>query len=222
MATTTLIYFLRHGHSTANAKGVLAGRDNSIALSERGQVEASELAIELKDQRWDQVISSPITRCVETLAPLRRSLRSQKNPPTFSRDSAFIEMDYGQWSGKKLALLSKKSQWADIQQRPSSFTFPEGESFLETSNRVSERLLQLSHTGKRIIVCSHGDIIKLALADALGSHIDHFQRISISPASISAISYTDGVPQVLFMNETSHLGRDISRNQGSRDLGGGA
>ena len=222
MASETLIYLVRHGHSTANARGILAGRDNSVALSERGREEAQALAVRLQEHQWDHIISSPVSRCIETVAPIRKSSGKQKIASIFSKDAAFIEMDYGQWSGKRLALLSKKSQWGQIQQRPSSFTFPDGESFLAASHRVSERLLELSTVGGKIVVCSHGDIIKLAVASVLGSHIDHFQRIAISPASITAVSFRDGNPQILFVNETSHLRADIARGQSSRALGGGA
>jgi probable phosphoglycerate mutase len=222
MASQTLIYFIRHGHSTANARGILAGRDNSIALSPRGEREAQDLAQQLSPISWDQILSSPISRCLQTLEPIRKNSRTQKKPPAFAKDSAFSEMDYGQWSGKKLSLLSKRSQWPQIQQRPSSFTFPQGEGFLEASHRVCEKLLELSRTGEKILVCSHGDIIKLAMVAALGSHIDHFQRIAISPASISAISYSDGAPQILFMNQTSHLISEPARGSSPRDVGGGA
>ena len=222
MASSTTIYFIRHGHSTANGRGILAGRDNSIKLSAQGREEAQHLANRLANEKFDQLLSSPIARCLETIEPIRKTYRSQRKPPAFSRDNSFVEMDYGKWSGKKLALLSKKSEWSQIQNQPSSFIFPSGEGFLDASHRISERLLELSTVGGRILICSHGDIIKLALAQALGIHLDHFQRIAISPASISAISYAHGNPQVLFMNDTSHLPNVRERGKSARALGGGA
>ena len=219
----TLIYLLRHGHSTANGKGVLAGRDNSVHLSKEGLVQAEALSARLQETPWDHIRSSPITRCLETISPLRAALRKgQKAAPDFSKDSAFIEMDYGKWSGKKLSLLSKKSEWGTIQERASDFVFPEGEGFLEAAHRITERLHELSKSGDKILICSHGDIIKMALSFALGSHLDHFQRIAISPASISAIAFDAGRPHVLFMNSTSHLSSVGEVSSSSGDLGGGA
>ena len=229
------ITLLRHGHSTANAKGILAGRDNSIHLSDLGTRQALALVDVLKSKKFDRIITSPITRCKETLKPLLQYLDSHTSGSRteYAQDKRLIEMDYGLWSGRKLSTLAKKSEWSEIQRRPSSVRFPEGESFLEMQSRLSDLFSELFSEAKKpqsLLLCSHGDVIKAALAQFLGLHLDQFQRIVIDPASISQIRLTKGGAFVIRTNDISHLtsisprlGSEAKRRDGVRaTLGGGA
>jgi probable phosphoglycerate mutase len=130
-------------------------------------------------------------------------------------------MDYGTWSGKKLPLLAKKTLWKSIQGAPSTVRFPDGESFNEVSTRAYEGLFASALPGKRIAICSHGDVIKILLSNILGMHIDSFQRINVDPASISIIQIGASGNRVLLMNDTSHLDARKSSNSHSV-LGGGS
>lgn len=211
------VILVRHAHSTANLKGVLAGRDNRVSLSPRGKQEAEELANFLEPWEFDAIYSSPLRRCRETLAPLlaRRSLKVNYLPD-------LIEMEYGDWSGKSLALLSKEELWKSIQNRPSTVRFPRGESFAEMSLRANQTLLDKAKGKKRILMASHGDVIKAIVAFHLGMSLDSFQRISIDPASLTTIRIPSS--QMISLNVTSHLSHPKKKGTGKRDrfnLGGG-
>ena len=182
--TNCEVILLRHAHSTANLAGILAGRDNSVSLSPRGFKESVDLA--------------PLTRCQETIAPW-----VQASGVSVDLVDDLIEMEYGSWSGETLAKLSKKKKWEIIQSRPSTFRFPDGESFLEMSARANQAVLDLAEGKERILVVSHGDVIKAILAFHLGMNLDTFQRISVDPASISIIHVPSS--RVVKVNSTSHL-----------------
>jgi probable phosphomutase (TIGR03848 family) len=206
------VILLRHAHSSANLKGVLAGRDNRVSLSERGKREAIELAEHLKPTDFQAIYCSPLRRCRETLAPLLEN-RSVK--------ATYVE--YGQWSGKSLALLAKEDLWKAIQNRPSTVRFPRGESFAEMSLRANQAVLDLAKGKKRIVIMSHGDVIKSIVAFHLGLALDSFQRISIDPASITTLRIPSS--QVISVNNTSHLSKTNALKNAKRDkfhLGGGA
>lgn len=223
------LYLLRHGHSTANGKGVLAGRDNSVALSELGRSQAAAAAQRLSVIEIDRIISSPISRCLETLKPVIESKSNNFRSTDLEIDNRLAEMDYGTWSGRKLILLSKRPLWKEIQRSPSTVRFPEGESFVEMSARISDLLSSLSYQkGKKVLLCSHGDIIKAIIAHALGLHLDQFQRIVISPASLSHISIQDDgflvhtVNDVSFHPNASNSTSKKKKRAGSLLLGGGS
>ena len=212
------VILLRHAHSTANLKGVLAGRDNRVSLSPRGKGEASDLADVLENFEFDAIFSSPLRRCRETIAPLL-ARTAQKA----SYLEALIEMEYGEWSGKSLATLAKEGLWKSIQNRPSTVRFPRGESFSEMSLRANQAVLEQAEGRKRILIVSHGDVIKSIVAFHLGMSLDCFQRISIDPASLSRIRVPSS--QVISVNETSHLTVLNRASKSKRDrftLGGGA
>ena len=211
-----VIYLVRHGHSTANLKGILAGRDRSIHLSQRGLSEVALLAKRLETVKFAGIYSSPLPRCIETLSSV---LETRSNLEIELVDD-LIEMDYGKWSSKKLSTLSKKSLWPTIQKNPSQVRFPDGESFAEMNARSTSAVLRLAKPGKNILICSHGDVIKAILTNLLGSLLDNLQRIGIDPASISMISLGTR-PIIHSMNDTSHL--QASKNLDSRaTLGGGS
>ena len=130
-------------------------------------------------------------------------------------------MDYGKWSGKKLAILAKSSLWKTIQNRPSLVRFPDGESFLEMSDRSFTAVRDSAISGKNILICSHGDVIKSILASALGLNLDNFQRLSVDPASVSIIEISGDQTRVISINQTEHLVGDSSKKVANRYLLGG-
>jgi len=211
------VVLLRHAHSTANLKGILAGRDNRVGLSPRGKIEAGEVADLLKSGNFDAIYSSPLRRCKETIAPL---LALKKQKVEFLDD--LLEMEYGRWSGKSLSLLAKEELWKAIQSRPSTVRFPGGESFSEMSLRANQAVMAKAMGKSRILIVSHGDVIKSIVAFHLGLALDLFQRISIDPASITTIRLPNS--QVIQVNSTAHLQKGTSGVKGKRDrftLGGG-
>ncbi len=211
------VVLLRHAHSTANLKGILAGRDNRVGLSPRGKIEAGEVADLLKSGNFDAIYSSPLRRCKETIAPL---LALKKQKVEFL--DGLLEMEYGRWSGKSLSLLAKEELWKAIQSRPSTVRFPGGESFSEMSLRANQVVMAKAMGKSRILIVSHGDVIKSIVAFHLGLALDLFQRISIDPASITTIRLPNS--QVIQVNSTAHLQKGTSGVKGKRDrftLGGG-
>ena len=213
------IYLLRHGHSTANAKSILAGRDASVSLSPRGIEQAQAVMHELGERKFAKIYSSPMPRCLETLRPL-----ASKSKLKIEKDDGLIEMEYGDWSGKKLLMLSRKKMWSEIQARPSLVRFPNGESFLEMQSRALESIKTMAVPGSEILVCSHGDLIKAIVAGLVGLHLDNFQRLTIDPASITVIDMFAESAQIRLMNSTVHLKESKSLSTGSSklNLGGGS
>ncbi len=215
------IVLLRHAHSTANEKGILAGRDNSVGLTERGREQAQSVADFLASEKFDAIYVSDLKRCRETIAPLLKKTGSKAN---FGK--AIIEMDYGTWSGKSLKQLAKHKLWAQIQSRPSTVRFPSGESFAEMSLRANQAVLDMASGKSKILVLSHGDVIKSIVAYHLALPLDNFQRIAVDPASITRIRYSPS--HLIELNSISHLrsGTAPSRkNPGANpghSLGGGA
>ncbi|MFZ4063457.1 MAG: histidine phosphatase family protein [Candidatus Nanopelagicaceae bacterium] len=214
-----VIYLVRHGHSSANAKSILAGRDFKVSLSSQGVNQAESLATELAEKQFSALYSSPLPRCLETLAPLRAI---QRKLPIQILEGV-IEMEYGDWSGKKLATLARNKLWRNIQERPSLVRFPNGESFVEMQNRALESVRSVAKPGKTILICSHGDVIKAIVAGFLGLHLDGFQKLAIDPASISVIEIHGDSAYVKLINGTSHLKiKDLPKTKSRRlSLGGG-
>ena len=135
-----IVYLLRHAQSVANTKGILAGQDDSVELSKEGFKQSKELASYLKTLKLSQVYCSPLTRCIQTITPFMKV-----NPKIdFKMEPDLIEMNYGDWSGKKLRTLSKDKRWKNVQKKPSSFTFPQGESFKQMRRRVDGLMTDLS------------------------------------------------------------------------------
>jgi broad specificity phosphatase PhoE len=191
------IYLLRHAESEANAKGILAGRDYSVNLTSKGFKDSRKIRSRLAKTKFTRVYSSPITRCVQTVTPY---LDSNSNIGVTLTESV-IEMDYGNWSGKKLAVLSKKKEWSLIQNQPGEFTFPNGESFQDMRRRVKSFLNSLIGAEGPILIVSHGDIIKMALTITLDLPLNKFQNFVIAPASISIIDYSQKSKSVISTNE---------------------
>ena len=191
-----IIYLLRHAQSVANTKGILAGQDDSVELSKAGFKQAESLISYLSAIKFSKVYSSPLTRCIQTIAPFM-----EKNPKIdFQIDSRVIEMNYGNWSGRKLAVLSKESKWKNVQKNPAGFTFPQGESFKGMRKRVDLALADLKTQKGPILVVSHGDIIKMAITSSLGLPINRFQSFVVEPASLTVINLEKSGATILQSN----------------------
>lgn len=204
----TTVVLVRHGRSTANVAGVLAGRSEGVGLDDAGASQAAALVDRFDGVRIAAVVSSPMQRCRETITPLAHA-----HDLPVVLDDGLIEVDYGTWTGRPLAELGGEPLWKTVQQHPSAAVFPDGEALAAMAARaVASVRAQLATHRKGpdrdtegdaadsvadddpdgvIVLCSHGDVIKAILADALGSHLDLFQRISVAPASISVVRYTD-------------------------------
>ena len=209
-AVTTVI-LVRHGRTAANADGILAGRTPGVGLDEAGRGQAAAVAERLAALPLAEVVTSPLDRALQTAAAI--SAR-QPAAPRPRRDRGLVECGYGSWTGQSLKALAKQPLWKAVQQHPSGVRFPDGESMTEmqlravTAVRRWDARLGSEHGGQAVwVAVSHGDVIKSVLADALGMHLDCFQRIVIAPGSVSVIQYADLRPFVLHLND---LGSDLS------------
>ena len=205
--TFTTILLVRHG-TTATTGTVLPGRAPGLHLSEKGQAQAVVVAERLTElgKKPVALYSSPLERTRETAAPLASALHLKTQI-----DRGLLECDFGAWTGKRLSILRKRAEWRSVQNSPSSFRFPQGESFSEMQLRVWSTLERLAakHRNRTIVVVSHADPIKAAVTYAQGVPLDLFQRTVISPCSLSAIVLTNGAPLVLCVNNTGSL-KDLS------------
>ena len=212
------IVLLRHAHSIANEKNLLAGRINGITLSKSGKSQALDLVDRLGSMQFDEIAISPLQRCRETIDPW---LSASNAKSRLVIDESISEVDYGSWSGKTLASLRRKAQWKVVQDFPSQMIFPEGESLLEMQGRALSgfyRLNAVKGKGPRLLV-SHGDVIKSIVAHCLGMHLDQFQRLVIEPASITIIDTDSGVSRLVRFNDAKgSLTSGKSTNQSA--LGG--
>lgn len=204
MATVILV---RHARTTANASGVLAGRAPGVLLDEVGRDQAQQMAARLTEVPLVALVSSPLERCRETAAQIAGA---QEVRPRIELDEGLTECDYGDWQGGTLKELAEQPLWRTVQQQPSAARFPGGESLREMAQRAIDAVRERDKReeaehgpGAVWAAVSHGDVIKAILADALGSHLDHFQRIVVDPASVSIVRYTDGRPFVLTVNSPS-------------------
>ena len=201
--TFTTILLVRHG-ATATTGSILPGRAPGLHLAEKGVAQAEAVAVRLAQLSKKPVALyvSPLERARETAAPIATALKLR---PVIER--GLLECDFGTWTGKKLSLLSKKREWKTVQNSPSTFRFPEGESFGEMQQRVWSTLERLAqrHRGRVVVVVSHADPIKAAVTFAQGVPLDLFQRTVISTCSVSAIGFTSGGPIVLTVNSTASL-----------------
>lgn len=199
---STLVFLVRHGR-TPTTGAVLPGRARGLHLSDEGQRQAQAVAERLSAAGpVHAVYASPLERTRETAAPIAKAFGLRVKP-----DRGLLECDFGDWTGGELKELAKLPEWTRVQRWPSGFRFPGGESFCEMQTRLTESLARLTaaHPGQRVVVVSHADPIKAAVAGALGTHLDLFQRIVVSPCSVSAILYGPGGPAVLTVNSVGDL-----------------
>ena len=201
----TTLFLVRHG-LTAQTGRTLYGQTAGIDLDERGRAQAEQLARRLTPVRPTAIYSSPLERCVQTVEPLGEACRL---PVVEHR--GLIEMHTGSWTGKPLARLRRLKAWSDVQQRPSTFRFPgEGESFAEARDRAVAEVHRIArrHRRGRVVIATHGDILRVVLADLTGAPLDRFQRIVVDTASVSVVTIDrSGNPHVHLMNDTGDLGR---------------
>jgi probable phosphomutase (TIGR03848 family) len=198
MSTLLLV---RHG-LTAMTGPVLAGRTPGVHLDERGQKQAVALAARMAALPLTAIVTSPLDRCLETAAAIRDA---QPGAPQWAVDERLIECGYGEWTGKSLKDLAKDPLWKVVQTQPSAVRFPGGESLTEMAARAVSSVRDWdARLGDDAVwvACSHGDVIKAVVADALGLHLDQYQRIVPDPCSVSIIRYTKTRPYVLRVNDT--------------------
>jgi probable phosphomutase (TIGR03848 family) len=201
----TTVLLVRHGRTTANASGVLAGWSEGVDLDAEGQEQARRLKDRWASLRLDAVVSSPLQRC-RTTAELARA----DHHPDTVLDDDLGECHYGEWTGRTLASLGKDPLWKVVQQHPSAATFPGGESLRAMQTRGVEAIRRWNAQLPKdavYAVFSHGDVIKAILADALGLHLDQFQRIVVDPGSVSVIRYTPLRP---FVDRTNSMAGDLA------------
>ncbi|HEX3621661.1 MAG TPA: MSMEG_4193 family putative phosphomutase [Acidimicrobiales bacterium] len=195
----TVVLLVRHGQTPTTGK-LLPGRAPGLHLSETGQGQAKAVGERLAGgPKIAAIYASPLERTRETAAPLAAALGMKVRI-----DKGLLEADIGEWTGMDFKTVRKAPEWKTVHQYPSGFRFPGGESFVEMQTRMVSALerLRAAHPGETIVAVSHADTIKAAVAHALGTHLDLFQRIVISPCSVTAIAYGEGGPMVLSVNTT--------------------
>jgi probable phosphomutase (TIGR03848 family) len=212
----TTLFLIRHGLTAVTGK-TLYGRTPGVPLDERGRAQAEALAERFAPIRLTAVYSSPLDRCVETVAPLAARQRLD----VVTRDG-LIEMDVGAWTGRSLAQVRRTRLWKELIHRPSHFRFPDGESFADAQARAIAEIdaIAARHPRGRVAVASHGDIIRMLVAHLGGAHLDLFQRTMADPASVSAVSLGDAGPHVLMVNDTGSLDRFAPPPRSERNLRG--
>ena len=213
-----MVLLVRHGRTPTTGQ-VLPGRARGLHLSDEGRAQAEAVAERIAqlagptDGSTDgskgpvgrapvAVYASPLERTQETAKPIARRLGLRVRT-----DRGLLECDFGEWTGAKLADLAKKPEWSTVQRNPSGFRFPSGESFLEMQTRMSTALARLveRHPGGTVVAVSHADPIKAAVAQAAGTPLDLFQRLTVAPCSVSALAYSAHGPFVLTVNSTDSL-----------------
>ena len=203
----TTLFLIRHGLTAVTGK-TLYGRTRGVSLDERGRAQAQQLAERLAPVRVTAVYSSPLERCVETVAPIA----SARGLEVKIRDG-LIEMDAGTWTNRSLAQLRRTRLWRDVIEHPSRFRFPDGESFSEAQARALAEIHAIAarHPRGRVAVGTHGDVVRMLVAHFSGAHLDLFQRTLSEPASISVVQVGQGHPRVLLVNDTRELERFAPR-----------
>ena len=197
------LVFIRHAHSTANDAGILSGQLPGISLSTKGRKQAEELVERLGASTFDSIRVSPMQRCEETISPWINSKYS-KGMKSYRIDESLIEMNYGSWSGRKLSSLSREKMWKEIQERPSSVQFPDGERMKSMQKRaISGVMAALAEkkNGTHLFV-SHGDVLKAIVASLLKMKLDDFQSLVIDPASVTIIDFDGSKSRLLAFNDS--------------------
>ena len=202
----TRVLFVRHGR-TPTTGAVLPGRAPGLHLADKGVQQAEAVAARIAalqgpKRRVAAVYASPLERTQETAAPIAKALGLRVR-----RAKGLLECDFGDWTGAELKKLAKLPEWRTVQRNPSGFRFPGGESFTEMQSRIGGALagIRADHPGETVVAVSHADPIKAAVAQAMGTHLDLFQRIVVSPCSVSAILFGLDGPIVLAVNSTDDL-----------------
>lgn len=205
MATVVLV---RHARSTANASGVLTGRLKGVHLDDTGRGQAERAGSRLAAVPLAALVSSPLERCRETSKALAAA---QPAPVRVTTERGLVECDYGEWQGRPLKELAREKLWRTVQRNPASVTFPGGEAMAAMSARAvaairrHDALVEAEHGPDAVwAAVSHGDLVKAILADAVGLHLDQFQRLHVDPASMSVVRY--GGDAAYLLQSNSHEG----------------
>lgn len=228
----TILLLVRHGRSTSNAAGTLAGRAPGVLLDETGESQAMQVGERLRGVALDAAVCSPVERCRRTMD---LALGSAGLDLTVRTDERFTECNYGEWTGRKLSELADEPLWATVQKTPSQVHFPGGESMQQMAQRMVDGVQQTCRelaaeapegTEPVWLLVSHGDPIKAVLSHALGQQLDDFQRIVVDPASVSIVRYPGAEqstpPLVLAMNTTAgQLRERLGQTAPGPQLGGG-
>ena len=222
----TRILLIRHAHSVANQRGILAGRADGVVLTEQGVSQSEDLAKRLAGSKISKVHTSPLERCHLTIAPLVKSIPS-KDRPKIVVNNDLSEVDYGKWTGKKLSTLYREKLWKVVQNRPSAMYFPAGEGLAHVQARAMRAVHSAAAEGGLQLLVSHGDVIKSIVAAVLGTHLDNFQKIVIDPASITVLDFDGTDFRVLTLNNTSTPIVDFAKTSAKKRaakalLGGGS
>ena len=221
------LVLIRHAHSQSNASGVLSGRIPNVHLSAKGLKQAEQLSERLGSFPVAQLRVSPMERCFETISPWLNTygLKSSSNLEPIT-DPMINEVEYGDWSGKRLVALARKKEWKTVQESPSRMYFPGGEGIAAMQARAMAAVHQAASLAdsKVAVFVSHGDVIKAIVASALGMHLDEFQRIVIDPASVTVIEYSAIKPRILLVNDSRAVVTDMltAPKRSKNLLGGGA
>lgn len=223
-----IVLLVRHGRTTANSQGILAGRLASVLLDETGLGQAEQTAERLAVVPLTRIMTSPLERCRQTAQAIAEHHERRCAPVV---DHALTECGYGAWQGRSLTELAREPLWQTVQTQPSAVVFPDGEAMLAMQSRAvaavrrTDAEIESQHgAGAVWAAVSHGDVIKAILADALGTHLDLFQRLHADPASVSIVRYGPARPEVLAMNTSAGEMSWLRTAGGPSDaaLGGGA
>lgn len=192
----TLIYLVRHA-VTAHTGQKLSGWLPGIHLSDEGKTQAEAVAGHLSSVKFDAIYSSPIDRTLETA----RAIAARQGARVKVR-RALGEVEYGRWTDRPLKALARTKLWRTVQGWPSGMRFPDGESIYEVQTRAVAEVESLREEHPKGTICcvSHADVIKLVAAHYLGMHIDLYQRIAISPASVTVVAVGERGPYVMSIN----------------------
>ncbi len=224
----TTVLLIRHGRTSANTAGILAGRSSGVELDSVGHTQVADVGARMAGVPLRAVVTSPLRRCRQTTQAL---VGARDAACPVHNDSGIIECGYGDWTGKTLKELSGEELWATVQSQPSAVRFPGGESMTEMSARAVgtvrawDARMEAEHGPDAVwAAVSHGDVIKAVLADALGMHLDLFQRINVGPASVSIVHYSPNRPSVYATNTDAGDLSWLSNSVQSDDapVGGGA
>ncbi len=202
----TILLLARHGRTEFNSRSELAGWIPGVGLDPTGLVQAAQLAARLVKVPLAAVVTSPLQRCRETVEALADAGVDAPEPVL---DDRLGECRFGDWTGQSLAQLQTEPQWQTVQHYPSAAVFPGGEGLADVQSRATAAIrdwrqrVHNSHGADAVwLVCSHEDVIKVIVADILGLHLDMFQRIVVSNASITMVRFTAERPYLLRLGDT--------------------
>lgn len=226
MTQPTTLVLVRHGRTPANADGILAGRSAGVDLDDVGRTQVRAVGERLAPVPLAGIVASPLERTMATAHALVAHQAAQ-SPVTLHEEPDLLEVDYGDWTGRALRELAEEPLWRVVQDHPSGVTFPGGEALTAMASRsiAAIRRWNRHFEGDVYAAVSHGDVIKAIVADALGLHLDQFQRIQIEPASVTVIRYTERRPFVVRLNDVGgEVGSLIPSRPADSDapVGGGA